>query len=431
MARERSRHKRSHRKRSHKKDRDCKKRNECKVNTELVLAKFHEDRCNPIRGKNVLIIGASKGIGLGSAQAFINAGANVIGTSRKPSDYPTLTFLDPVPLDISDDESVSNFFATSAVANWDAINVLVLGGVFISFAPLAFSKAADIFGPMNVELLGRQRVVSHAIQKMKDVDDSRIINLSSIAGTAIPLMNTGPYGMLKAAEVAWVKQFNIEAEWYKKLNNGVDVIKTRAIAWMASFINTSIGSYPPTLCPNPGDPITYGMPSGMLAPYLEPSIQGDIAFLQNSAEVGMTIDQAGQAMLYMATVKDPEWEYVVLNRNEKWCIAGDANCAIQKMSQSKVKDYTTKVLIDNFNYNVAYDNMLNGGNSEKYSMFKCPPQDAVAPATPVPAFRECYPDCNGLSPCGQDPTPLVYNWTLPKNVADLTNNPCHNNIPCS
>ena len=47
------------------------------IDTSIAVAKFHEDCSNPIRGKNVLIIGASKGIGHGAAVAFSNAGANV------------------------------------------------------------------------------------------------------------------------------------------------------------------------------------------------------------------------------------------------------------------------------------------------------------------------------------------------------------------
>jgi NAD(P)-dependent dehydrogenase (short-subunit alcohol dehydrogenase family) len=420
--------KHSHCKCSHRKCSNHKK--ECCLDTDLAIAKFHEDPSNPIRGKNVLIIGASKGIGLGSAQEFIAAGANVIGTSRKPSDYPTLTFLDPVPLDLTDDASVSNFFATSGVASWSAINVLILGGLIAPANSLAFSKAADIFPFINVELLGRQRVVAHAIQKMKDVDDSRIINLSSIAAFA-PLVNAGSYGMCKAAETAWVKQFNLEALWYKKLNNDVDVIKTRAIAWQASWINTSLGQWPATLCPNPGDPIVALMPSGFLAPYLEPSMAGQSQLFRNCADSNLTIDQAGQAMLYMATVRNPEWQYIVISKDEKWCISGDLNCTLRKIIQHKSKDDLTKFVINNTNYNVIYDNILNGGNSEKYSFYKCPPKDAYAPPTPVPAFRPCYPDCDGVSGgCGADPTPFVYNFTVPRNVQDLTNNPCHNNLPC-
>jgi 5,10-methylene-tetrahydrofolate dehydrogenase/methenyl tetrahydrofolate cyclohydrolase len=48
----------------------------CHIDTDLAIAEFEEDRSNPIAGKNVLIIGASKGNGNGAAQAFYNAGAN-------------------------------------------------------------------------------------------------------------------------------------------------------------------------------------------------------------------------------------------------------------------------------------------------------------------------------------------------------------------
>jgi len=406
------------------------KHKKCCLDTSLAVAKFGEDSCNPIAGKNVLIIGASKGIGLGSAEAFIAAGANVIGTSRKPSDYPSLTFLDPVPLDLTDDASVSNFFATSQVSSWSQIDILILGGLQLTTTTLAFSKASDLFPFINTEILGRQRVVSQAIQKMKDIDDSRIIMLSSLA-TFVPLINAGGYGLAKAAETAWVKQWNLERLWYKKLNGGVDVIKTKAIAWQASFIDTSLGDWPPTLCPNPGDPVIgFGqMGSGMLAPYLEPSMQGQGVYFGNSSQQNLTKEEAGQAMLYLATVEDPEWQYVVMSENEEWCV-GDLDCLMQKFIQHKSKDALTKALIDDVNYNAIYNNILNQGNSQQYSFYRCPPRRQSAPATPVPAFRPCYPNCVGSPPCGPDPTPFIYNFTLDQNVQDLTNNPCQNSLPC-
>lgn len=254
--------------------------------------------------------------------------------------------------------------------------------------------------------------------------------LSSLAAFA-PLMNAGAYGLAKAAETAWVKQWNLERLWFKKLNNGVDVIKTQAIAWQASWVDTSLGAWPPTLCPNPGDPVAMGgsFASGILAPYLEPSMQGQAMIYGNSAQQNLTLAEAGQAMLYLATVRDPEWQYAVISKNEQWC-AGDLNCIIQKFLQHKSKDVLTKVIIDDVNYNAAYNNILHQGNSQQYSFYKCPPRKQRAPATPVPAFRPCYPDCVGASPCGPDPTPFIFNFTLPINVQDLTNNPCQNSLPC-
>jgi len=444
----------------------------CCVNTKLSLAKFEEDRSNPIRGKNVLIIGASNGIGLGAAKVFIDAGAIVVGTSRKPSDYPLLGHLSPVPLDIGVEASVSNFFKTSVINTWTKIDILILGGRYRATGLLAYSKGADIFGPINVELIGRQRVVSHAIQKMYQVDDSRIINLSSAFGMYGLYLNNMSYGQVSAAGPAWCKQFNFEAEWLKKLNGGVEHIKTRAISFQGSFIKCVIGDYPETLCPRPNIPciLTGQFSSGNLAPYTLALNAANALVEDNSFNQNLTQIQAGLALLYMVTVRNPNWQYIVISPDETLCSTGSTTeCLFRRVNSHKDAKKVLLEVNEATNYLGAYNNILNG-NSERYSFYKCPPKGATGPNVPMPEFRPCYPDCEGegeeailsarcvgfedtdfcaMFPescgipsltdllakldgngCGPDPTPAIYNWTQQKNVDDLVNNPCHTNSFC-
>lgn len=398
----------------------------CHIDTDLAIAKFEEDRSNPIAGKNVLIIGASKGNGNGAAQAFYNAGANVVGTSRSPSDYTGQPWLSPVPIDITIDASVQNFFNNEpTLARWDHIDILVLGGAEFSYGTLFQSKAAELFVQMNTEFLGRHRVVERAIKWMKDVDDSRMITLSSTAG-ALPLMGLGAYTPTKGALNGWVKQWNIEREWMKELA-GHYVVKTIAIACQPSFVLTSNGSLPPSLC-NPVAPFPFAVfGSGIQFPLSQPMVEGLFGYLGNSQAQNLTKEMVGKAILYMATVKNPEWQYIVENGDEQICLCNDnigINCFYKKASQHKVRDILTQ-WIRKYNWNAAFDNILYGNNSKNYSAFICPSCCHSALLTPVPPLPAGYPDCtNGTIP-GLEPNTLTID-----NVIDLFNNPCKPNNPC-
>lgn len=403
------------------------KKQKCKIDTSLAIAKFEEDPRNPIAGKNVLIIGASKGNGNGAAQAFFNAGANVIGTSRAPQDYTGQPWLSPVPIDITLDSSVENFFKTEpTLKKWDHIDILVLGGDTDSLGTLFQSKASDFFPKINCELLGRHRVVERAIKWMQHVDDSRMITLSSIS-SFVPLPEVSSYSLTKAALDGWVKQWNTEREWFKQLT-GEYVCKTLAMSVQPSFVNTSIGSLPPSLC-NPVAPLPFNnYPSGLKNPYSQSMFAGQLGVYGNSLVQNLTKEEVGMAILYMATVVNPEWLYVVEKEGgEQICFNGrptDLTCLLRKMGQHKVRDVLTE-WVSGYNWNAAFENILNEGNTKGYSVYICPPKNQKAPLTAVPPLPKGYPNCTNGEIRGIPP-----NIILEESVSDLFNNPCKPNDPC-
>lgn len=409
---------------------DERKSSDCCIDTSLAIAKFGECKNNPIKGKNVLIIGASKGNGNGAAQAFYNAGANVVGTSRSPKDYTGQPWLSETPIDITIDESVENFFkAEPTVVAWDHIDILVLSGTVESYGTLLHSKASDLYAKVASEFFGRHRVVERAIKKMQRVDDSRIITLSSIS-SFFPLPFVGAYSPAKGALNAWVKQWNAEREWFKELT-GEYVCKTLAIAVQPSWVNNSPGALPPSLC-NPQAPLprsAFGQyPSGVEDPFSQPLVGGIFGWYGNSLAQGQSKEDVGLAILYTATVPHPEWFYIVeKNGDEQYCSgcgSKSLNCAMRKLSQHKVRDEIIEY-IRGYNWNAAFENILFEGNSKKYSWFICPPINQKAAATPVPELPADYPNCSGGFISG-----VPANVISQDQLDDLVNNPCKPNNPC-
>ena len=404
--------------------RKCEKK--CCVKSSIAVAESANPTVTRYENKNVLIIGASKGMGNGAAQVFTAAGANVLGTSRAPGDYVGQPWLSPVPIDMTEDASVQNFFDTEpTLAAWDHIDFFLLSGVTLPFGYLAYSKASDLYPMINTELLGRHRVVSRAIAKMKDVDDSKIVTISSIA-SIFPLVGISSYNLVKSALNMWVTTWNAERLLLKEVT-GTDVIKTKAVALQPSYVDTTIGALAEGLC-NPLAPVPrafYGQYASGIA-LGEPTLQGSFGWLGNSGAdgTGLNILQMGYKILYIAAQSDPEWQYVAERDGEKVCTSNENDtlrCQLRQAGQHKNKDVITKYFED-YNWKLAYEDIL-GPNINKYGASVCPP-DEPAPPLPAPTFLPGFPDCNG------GPTGIPRNIVTQARVDDLVNNPCKEDNPC-
>jgi NAD(P)-dependent dehydrogenase (short-subunit alcohol dehydrogenase family) len=162
-----------------------------------------------IAGKTALVTGGSRGIGLMIARGYVEAGAKVYISSRKPevgdevaADLSKSGTCISIPADLSRDEECTRL-AAEITEREPALDVLVNNAGATWGAPLAEypADAWDKVMTLNAKapfLLTRALVPALAAAATAD-DPSRVINIGSIDGIQVPLMETYAYSTSKAA----------------------------------------------------------------------------------------------------------------------------------------------------------------------------------------------------------------------------------------
>src|SRR3954469_3739706 len=162
-----------------------------------------------IRGKVALVTGGTRGIGLMIAEAYVRAGAKVYVSSRKadavaeteralselgecigiPADLSTEAECRRLADEISGRENQLHILLNNAGATW--------GAPIDEYDDVAFSKVLDlnVKGVFHLTRFLRPQLEAAAT----DDDPARVINIGSIDGIHVPLMETYAYSSAKAA----------------------------------------------------------------------------------------------------------------------------------------------------------------------------------------------------------------------------------------
>lgn len=142
----------------------------------------------------IVITGSSKGIGKATADLLKKEEVNLILGSRSNDEVETSHLLE-VPLDVSDEQSVINFYS-KAVQKFGPIDVLINCAGLGTFESVIESSTKDFDDMLNVNLRGTYLTCKYFGKHMAENQKGLILNLISIAGTTA-LAGCGGYSASK------------------------------------------------------------------------------------------------------------------------------------------------------------------------------------------------------------------------------------------
>lgn len=161
-----------------------------------------------IRGKTAVITGGTRGIGLMIAEAYVRAGVRVYASSRKAEVVAeTAAALSEfgecigIPADLST-EAECRRLADEIASREDRLHILINNAGATWGAPMADHDDAAWDRVLSINVKG----VFHLTRFLRplldaaatDADPSRVINVGSIDGIQVPMMETYSYSTAKA-----------------------------------------------------------------------------------------------------------------------------------------------------------------------------------------------------------------------------------------
>jgi NAD(P)-dependent dehydrogenase (short-subunit alcohol dehydrogenase family) len=157
-----------------------------------------------------LITGARGGLGTHVTQAFLEAGARVVGTSRKiaPDEFPHDRFL-WLPADLTQPDEAGGL-VDAVMARFQKLDGLIhVAGGFAYGGPIHQTDDATWDSMMNLNLRAAFHILRAAIPPMRREKRGRIVAIGSRAGVE-PAANIAAYGASKAALISLMKTAALE-----------------------------------------------------------------------------------------------------------------------------------------------------------------------------------------------------------------------------
>jgi NADP-dependent 3-hydroxy acid dehydrogenase YdfG len=198
---------------------------------------------------NVVVTGASSGIGRATATELARRGHVVFATARREEVLASLAATTPgvqaVGLDVTDEDSVRRAWAKiEAGAGRAGVDVLVNNAGFALAGPVETLDGSDVRRQFDTNVFGLLTMTRAALPAMRARGSGRIINVSSLVGrTTFPGM--GVYGATKYAVEALSDALRQEVAGF-----GVQVVIIEP-GFVATSLGESADARPGTARPAP------------------------------------------------------------------------------------------------------------------------------------------------------------------------------------
>ena len=157
-----------------------------------------------LKNKRTLITAAGQGIGLSTALAFANEGAEVVATDINPDTLNSLSNENPRIetrlLDVTKPEEIQQ-----AAEETGPIDVLFNCAGFVHHGTILDCEENDWEFSFNLNVRSMYRMIRAFLPAMLEAGGGHIINMSSVASSVMGLPNRFVYGASKAAVIGLTK----------------------------------------------------------------------------------------------------------------------------------------------------------------------------------------------------------------------------------
>ena len=157
-----------------------------------------------LKNKRTLITAAGQGIGLATALAFANEGAEVVATDINPNTLNSLSNENPRIetrlLDVTKPEEIQQ-----AAEETGPIDVLFNCAGFVHHGTILDCDENDWEFSFNLNVRSMYRMIRAFLPAMLEAGGGNIINMSSVASSVMGLPNRFVYGASKAAVIGLTK----------------------------------------------------------------------------------------------------------------------------------------------------------------------------------------------------------------------------------
>ena len=175
-----------------------------------------------LTGKNVLITGSNRGIGLAFVKAFAKQKCNIWACARKYNEefetqmselaLQNNVWIKPVYFELTDSEEMKQ--AVKAILkSEDRVDVLINNAGVAHGGLFAMTKIQTIKEVFDINVFAPMELTQLVLRKMMRQKSGCIINMSSVAAVNVRVGNSA-YGVSKAAVKSWTEILGAEVAQY-------------------------------------------------------------------------------------------------------------------------------------------------------------------------------------------------------------------------